>query len=362
MNIQKIIHFVLALTLVLLVTACGSGTTNTALPPTNAPIRPSAVPATSQPAATPTTAPTAVPPTVTATTAAVPTATAPTVVTPTTATADNSGFINGQVYLMSPPTPRMIVYALDPDTRVWAYVETNPVASGPVDFSIPVPPGSYQVFAFADDPNIHAYVGYGATDGPGLEKVTVAAGQSVADIVVRPPSAGNCGLAFGVPAAPDGRFAAVAGPSADCLATQVAGYKYTPLPLASCQLIQEGAAQAIKVNFTLYPDTPFADYTNGDQGRGCTLTATGTGADFSDPAKVMAKLKSAMVGWIEQIKYQAGGPTGAVTGLTSELGLLLIHVQWTPAKGVCPADQPISACKLTPEQKLYTIEIRVAHK
>jgi len=43
------------------------------------------------------------------------------------------------------------------------------------------------------------------------------------------------------------------------------------------------------------------------------------------------------------------------------MGLMLIKASWKPAMGVvCPADQPISACGLSAEQKDYSIEIDVA--
>jgi hypothetical protein len=45
------------------------------------------------------------------------------------------------------------------------------------------------------------------------------------------------------------------------------------------------------------------------------------------------------------------------------MALALISAQWAPSPDAkCPADQPISACNLTPEQKLYTITIQVAMK
>jgi hypothetical protein len=78
---------------------------------------------------------------------------------------------------------------------------------------------------------------------------------------------------------------------------------------------------------------------------------------------VTAKLVRAFVGWTEQVAYQADGPTGSATAMTRDMGLLLIHAEWSPAPEVsCPADQPISACVIKPEQQIYTIEIQVAQK
>ena len=49
--------------------------------------------------------------------------------------------------------------------------------------------------------------------------------------------------------------------------------------------------------------------------------------------------------------------------MTRDMGLLLISVGWEPsADAQCSSDQPISACELKPEQKLYTILIQAAMK
>ena len=124
-----------------------------------------------------------------------------------------SGSITGRVHLVSPPTPRMVVYAVDQTTGLWAFTETQAI-DGEASFSLVVPPGSYQVFAFSD---IDGYAGY-TLDERTLAIVSVAANQTISDIIVRPPSQSECGSMFGAPASPEGRFAAIAGPSADCLA------------------------------------------------------------------------------------------------------------------------------------------------
>jgi hypothetical protein len=88
-----------------------------------------------------------------------------------------------------------------------------------------------------------------------------------------------------------------------------------------------------------------------------------TGMQFSDPSSVMSNLVNGFQGWEEQINYQAGGPTGLATGMTRDMALLLIDVEWFPSPDAnCPTDQPISACNLTPEQKLYTVQVSVAQK
>lgn len=137
---------------------------------------------------------------------------------------------------------------------------------------------------------------------------------------------------------------------------------YQPLPADSCQTIQADAEAALNVTFTA-SQGPFYDYANQEGGAGCILTAAGTGSDFADPLAVIEALKAAMLGWEENLAYAAGGPTGASIGLTRDQGLMLLSAGWTPAPDAnCPADQPISACELAPEQQLYTVTIAAAMK
>lgn len=138
---------------------------------------------------------------------------------------------------------------------------------------------------------------------------------------------------------------------------------YRPPAPADCQAIQDVAARAIALPFALESGTPFSDPLSGESGQGCTLTASGTGADLAAPYQVVADLMNAFSGWSEQPTYRASGPTGEMAAIRRDRNLMLILVEWTPAPGVeCPTDQPISACDLRPEQRLYTVQIQVAQE
>lgn len=137
---------------------------------------------------------------------------------------------------------------------------------------------------------------------------------------------------------------------------------YMPIPADACATIKAAAEQALGVTFTL-AEAPFFDYLSQEGGSGCQLTATGTGADFGDPLAAVEALKSAFIGWEEDVQYAAGGPTGMGIGMTRDAALLLILADWTPDPAAdCPADQPISACALTPEQQLYTMTVLAGMK
>ncbi|GAP12704.1 hypothetical protein LARV_00440 [Longilinea arvoryzae] len=141
-----------------------------------------------------------------------------------------------------------------------------------------------------------------------------------------------------------------------------AGEAYEPVSAEVCRMLQETAAQALAVDFSLEEAAPFEDTLAGEGGQGCRLMAAGDGTRFSDLQSIMETLTGSVgAGWNEQLDYQADGPTGTAKALTRDMALMLLAVNWAPAEDVvCPADQPISACNLTPDQKVYTVEIDVA--
>ncbi len=123
--------------------------------------------------------------------------------------AETTGFITGSAHLMAPPTPPLVIYAVNTITGEWVFVET-PETDGSASFTIEVSPGTYQVFASG--------LGY-SLDGLELTPVIVNAEQTVSGVEVRPPSPSECGPMLSIPAAPDGKFAAVQGATAECLAS-----------------------------------------------------------------------------------------------------------------------------------------------
>ncbi len=140
------------------------------------------------------------------------------------------------------------------------------------------------------------------------------------------------------------------------------GAVYEPIDLGICQLLQQETATALNKEVAFESYAPFLDAVGREAGQGCRLKAIGTGADFSDPASVVGTLvKTLGAGWTQAQNYSADGVTGSAAGLYRDMALMLIKVNWKPDMGVeCPADQPLDACGLTPEQKIYTVEIDLA--
>ncbi|MCJ7434859.1 MAG: hypothetical protein MUO77_15360 [Anaerolineales bacterium] len=120
------------------------------------------------------------------------------------------GHINGQAQMLDPHTPAMTIYALNPATSEWFSVETFQ-NEGPFSFTLDVAPGSYQIFSSLG-------TGYATADGWSLVTVTVESGQTISDVIVRPPGQSECGSMFGVPASPDGLHPATVGATDECIA------------------------------------------------------------------------------------------------------------------------------------------------
>ena len=140
------------------------------------------------------------------------------------------------------------------------------------------------------------------------------------------------------------------------------GAVYEPIDINMCQTLMQEAATALNKEIYFESYAPFLDAVGREAGQGCRFTATGTGVDFSDPGSVVNNLINTVgLGWTQQQDYTADGVTGSAAGLYRDMALMLIKANWKPDMGVvCPADQPLDACGLTPEQKRYTVEIDLA--
>lgn len=135
---------------------------------------------------------------------------------------------------------------------------------------------------------------------------------------------------------------------------------YEPVDESVCRAIQSLAQESLGADFAMTYPAPFTDALAGESGEGCTLTTSISGAKFSDLVDVMTTLKnSAAAGWYELPAYQADDSTASA--FYRDMALMMIGVNWQPDSSVvCPSDQPISACNLKPEQKIYNIELSVA--
>jgi hypothetical protein len=292
------------------------------------------------------------------------TATAPQVEQPAASTAeepvsDEPGILKGTVQWTSLQTSAVIVYALDPETGQWATMQID--ADNPTQpFELYVDAGSYMVFAFTEDGN--TYLGYPNTDDSDLALIEIANGEIIENLNIRPPREWNCGIMWGVPGSPDGTYGGFMA-SENCINTAWAEGDYIVPSSDLCQMLEGVAQETLGVPFVLNMNDIFVDNIAGESGTGCSIQTQVTENQLSTQNGVVEDLKNAFVGWEEDAMYMADGPTGSATALRRDMALMLLSATWEPVAGVdCPDDQPIAACELTPEQKLYTIEIEIGMK
>lgn len=140
------------------------------------------------------------------------------------------------------------------------------------------------------------------------------------------------------------------------------GGMYDLIPDSLCQELRTAASESLGVEFVAQTRAPFFDAFGGEAGQGCRLSASGNGTQFNSPQDVIVILAGSVgASWTEQPVYQADGPTGSSTALARDMALMLISANWQPEMGTqCPPDQPITECSLTPEQKIYTIQVDIA--
>lgn len=158
----------------------------------------------------------------------------------------------------------------------------------------------------------------------------------------------------------DGEYAIVVGPTRGnasyTLNAQTQAPAYAPSP--DCAAIGAAAEKALGVQFA--QSTKAFNDGGKSGGVGCLLAASATGAQWADPGVPIDQLRGALAGWTDE-GVLAGGPMGDVYSFAKGDQWLMASSTWQPAPDAnCPPDQPISACELEPEQKLYTLELIVA--
>lgn len=131
-----------------------------------------------------------------------------------------------------------------------------------------------------------------------------------------------------------------------------------PNPAASfCVALGNQMEASLNIPTAVAENIPFADFVTGEQVDSCQVLAVDNEVAFGSLSEATTALEQIFTSqaWQVDPSYGAAGPTGQITGYRSDGLLCVLRVEWEPAPGVdCPTDQPISACVLTPEQKMYT--------
>lgn len=135
---------------------------------------------------------------------------------------------------------------------------------------------------------------------------------------------------------------------------------FTPYEAAQCEQVRSNFEQAIGVSMAV-ETTSFSDRVTGGLGNACRIHASGNGTTLSMGAFTTLDSFVREQGWIWDGNYGAGGPTGMMEGYRKGSALGLLSVTWQPSsRDLCPSDQPIGACVLTPEQKLFDVTFDIA--
>jgi putative hemolysin len=138
------------------------------------------------------------------------------------------------------------------------------------------------------------------------------------------------------------------------------GSTIQPLPVEVCNGQAQAMSHALDDLIPAQSQEPLDDPVTGTAGIGCQATITGTGVQFESPFAVVNALGSMLdeQGWTADPMFVADGPTGTAAGYRKGDQICLAAAIWHPDNSAnCPADQPISACEVKPEQQNYTVTL-----
>jgi hypothetical protein len=135
-----------------------------------------------------------------------------------------------------------------------------------------------------------------------------------------------------------------------------------PIPAAECQAFASQVQVAVGFPMKAGEDD-FTDLNDGSEGRSCHISGNASDQAYATPDDLVAKVAKLFGDWRDDPARAAAGPGGAEKGLTSGNRLATIEVSWEPGPGVnCSDKQPLSACKILPQQKLWTVIVDIVVK
>ena len=135
-----------------------------------------------------------------------------------------------------------------------------------------------------------------------------------------------------------------------------------PIPAAECQKFAGQIQDAVGFAMTASEDD-FTDLTDGSDGRSCHIAGSASDQAYATPADLMSKIGKAFGDWRDEPARAEEGPGGAEKGYVSGDRIATIDVSWEPGPGVvCSDKQPLSACKILPQQKLWDVVADIVEK
>lgn len=135
-----------------------------------------------------------------------------------------------------------------------------------------------------------------------------------------------------------------------------------PIPAAECATfagrIKDAAGFAMKAG-----EDDFSDLTDGSEGRSCHISGSASDQTFASPAELTGRIGAIFGGWRADPARAADGPDGAEAGFVNGDRIATVQVSWEPGPGVaCSDKQPLSACKILPQQKLWSVIVDIVAK
>jgi hypothetical protein len=135
-----------------------------------------------------------------------------------------------------------------------------------------------------------------------------------------------------------------------------------PIPAAECQSfavqVQNAVGMAAKAS-----EDDFTDLADRSEGRSCHISASASGQAIVAPDELIAKLAPLFAGWTDDPARGDTGPAGVEKGYVKGNRIATADVGWEPGPGAsCSDKQPLSACNITPQQKLWAVTIDIVEK
>ena len=135
-----------------------------------------------------------------------------------------------------------------------------------------------------------------------------------------------------------------------------------PIPAAECQTFA-GQVQGALGFAAKAEEDDFTDLTDRSEGRSCHISASASNQAFGAPAELVAKLAPVFGGWQDDPARAESGPAEADKGFVSGSRIATVEVSWEPGPGAtCSDKQPLSACNITPQQKLWNVMVDIVEK
>ena len=135
-----------------------------------------------------------------------------------------------------------------------------------------------------------------------------------------------------------------------------------PIPAAECQKFASQIKGATGFAMAAGEDD-FTDLTDGSDGRACHISGSASDQALANPGELMNKIAKVFADWRDDPVRSAAGADGAEKGFVSGDRIATVQVSWEPGPGVvCSDKQPLSACKILPQQKLWTAIVDIVSK